>query len=66
MFSLHFIKPGIFEKEDHKIFTTLLDMRQDADYEDFIDYEERDVAPLIGPAKQLISHIGKYIAPFLD
>ena len=24
MFSLHFIKQGIFEKEDHKIFTTLL------------------------------------------
>lgn len=65
MFALHFIKPGTFSKEDHKLFTTLLDMRQDADYEDFVDYEEEDVMPILDRAKEFIKRVQNYIGSFL-
>ncbi len=63
MFSLHFIQTGIFGKDVIKFYTTLLDMRQDADYEDFVDYEENDVLPLIQPTKEFISGIQKMLFP---
>ena len=59
MFALHFVSKGIFSTEQGDLYTSLLEMRQDADYEDFVDYEEADVLPLIEPVKELIKRIQK-------
>ena len=57
MFGLHFVKTGIINKESGKFYTTILSMRQDADYEDMVSYEQDDVMNLIQPAADLIAAI---------
>ena len=61
MFSFHFINEGRFKKETYKFYSQLFEMRQDADYEDFVDYEKDDVEILITPAKELIEEIGQLL-----
>ena len=56
-FGLYFIKTGVFSKESGKFFTKLFEIRQDADYEDYVDFEEQDVLPLIPQARELIYQI---------
>ena len=58
MFSLHFVKTGQFSISESQFYQTLIEMRQDADYEDFVDYEKDDVVPLIEPARAFIKKIG--------
>ncbi len=57
LFNLHFIKSGIINKEYGDLYTSLMDMRQDADYEDEIEYEREDVLKLLQPVKNLIAAI---------
>ncbi len=57
VFGLHFIKTGIIDKKHHKFYTTLFEMRQDADYEAGVDYEREDVLPLLPQARELIERI---------
>lgn len=57
MFDLHFINAGKINKENADLYTRLFEMRQDSDYEDFVDYEEGDVIPLIAPTKAFINEI---------
>ena len=63
MFRMHFIKTGHFDNETNNFYTKLFEMRQDADYEDAVDYEEEDVIILIEPARELISKIQKLLFP---
>lgn len=46
LFSLHFVKQGVFDKEDVKALSKLFNMRQDSDYdaEPTIDAEEASYA----------------------
>src|ERR1700739_2549178 len=46
MFSLHFVKTGIVNKEHGDFYTEIFSMRQSGDYEDYCDYEEEDVVTL--------------------
>ncbi len=61
MFSLHFIKPGIVNEDLGIFYSKIFDMRQNADYEDFLDYEKEEVVALLKPAEELIIHIAKLI-----
>jgi uncharacterized protein (UPF0332 family) len=61
MFGLHFVKTGIIEKDLGKYYSNIFDKRLTGDYEDFIDYDEEDVLPLVSPAKKLISEINRLI-----
>ena len=58
MFSLHFVKSNIFSNADSEFYQKLMDMRQDADYEDFVDYDEADVITLTQPARAFIDKVG--------
>jgi hypothetical protein len=60
-FSLHFIKSGIFEKEEGKLFSRLFDYRQKGDYGDMFDFNEEVVKPLIPKVENFISVIKKRI-----
>jgi len=57
MFGLHFIKPGIISERHGEFYADLFEMRQDADYEDEVEYEKEDVLKLIRPAHELVASI---------
>ncbi|GAA4470316.1 HEPN domain-containing protein [Nemorincola caseinilytica] len=57
LFSLHFIKTSIIKEHIGAFYMTLFEMRQDADYEDLVEYEREDVLKLLAPARELITAI---------
>ncbi len=61
MFSLHFVKPGIVNEDLGIFYSKIFDMRQNADYEDFLDYEKNEVIAILKPAEELIGHIADII-----
>jgi len=62
MFGLHFVKPGIVEKDLGKFYSDIFDMRQKGDYEDYIEFGQEDVLDMVEPAKKLIDNIEKLLA----
>lgn len=61
-FNLYYIKTGIFDKQDGKLYSRLQQLREDGDYNCVIDIEQEDVEDKIEPAQVLISKIKQYIA----
>lgn len=61
-FSLYYIKPGIFTKDDGRMYSNLQKLREDGDYNCYIDVEQADVEPYIEPTRQLIDKIRQYIS----
>lgn len=57
-----FVKNGLLNKEDGSLLGRLFSMRQTGDYEDFFDWEENDVKPLISKVKDYIDRIKILIA----
>ena len=57
-----YIKPGIFTKDEGRMYSNLQKLREDGDYNCYIDVEKKDVEPFIEPTRQLIDKIKKYIA----
>lgn len=62
MFAQHFVKTGIINEDLGIFYAKIFDMRQNADYEDFLDYERSDVEALLEPATNLIRHISAVIS----
>ena len=46
-FHNHYVKTGLVSKEEGRLYSKLLEWRFEEDYSDFIDFEEKIVAPLI-------------------
>ncbi len=61
MFGLHFIKPGLINKNLAKFYSDIFDKRQTGDYDDFVDFNKEEVISFIEPAKQLIKEIEKLL-----
>ena len=61
MFGLYFIKEGLIDRELGRYYSQIFDKRQISDYDDFQDYEEKDVIVLVKPAEELITAIDKLI-----
>lgn len=57
MFNKEFIAPGKLSKEEGRIYRKLFSMRNTGDYEDFFDWEEEDVKPLISETEILLSRL---------
>lgn len=53
VFFLTFVKTGKISKEFGKLYSTLFDWRQQGDYTDFIDFDEKTVKPLISNVAEL-------------
>ncbi|GAB6393905.1 MAG: antitoxin [Bacteroidales bacterium] len=62
LLALHFVKTGILEEEELKLYSKLFDYRVKGDYEDFFDLEGEDILPLIEPAKELLFKIERLIS----
>ena len=61
-FSLYYVKAGIFSKADGRLYSNLQKLREDGDYNCYIDVEQEDVEGYIEPTRQLIERIKQYIA----
>ncbi len=55
MFGLHFISTGIISRESGKFYSEIFELRQDSDYENFIEFEENEVLELMPSARKLIT-----------
>ena len=61
LLGLHYIKGNRIEKSFGKMYNQLFNLRQDGDYEDWIDIEEEDIKPLVEPAEKFIAEIENLI-----
>ena len=60
-FNRFYIKTGIFDKQDGKLYSRLQQLRDEGDYNCFIDVEQEDVEDKIEPARLLVEKIKQYI-----
>jgi uncharacterized protein (UPF0332 family) len=60
-FFKHYIKTGILDKKISTLYSDLMNKRQESDYDDFFEFEEADVLPLIGEVKEFQIQIEKLI-----
>lgn len=61
MFAQYYLRPGRISEETGVFYGRIFDMRQGADYEDFLDFLEEDVIDLVEPAKALIAEAAKIL-----
>ena len=61
LFGQHFVRTGIFTREDGSLLSDLVIMRDNADYNLFFEANEEKIAPYIEPTRQFIEKIEKYI-----
>ena len=61
LLGLHYIKENKIERAQGDLFKHLFRLRQTGDYDDWVDLQEQDVAPLVEPAKEFIQEIEKLI-----
>lgn len=52
-FFLHYVKSGLLPKETGKLYSHLFDWRQETDYADFIEFNEKLVKPMLESVKEL-------------
>ncbi len=57
MFGLHFISTGAVSRETGKFYSEIFELRQDSDYENFVEFEVQEVTELLPLAKNLITEI---------
>ena len=57
MFGLHFVMTGKIASEWGGFYSSIFELRQDGDYEDYIDFGATDVLALVEPAKNFVSAI---------
>ena len=65
LFGQHFVRTGIFSREDGSLLSDLVIMRDNADYNLFYEATEKKIAPYIDPTRQLIEKIETYIQNLL-
>ena len=61
LLGLHYVKGNKIDKSFGKMYQQMFNLRQDGDYEDWFDIDEKDVKPLLEPAKKFIETIENLI-----
>jgi uncharacterized protein (UPF0332 family) len=56
-FNKELVKTGKISKDKGALFNRLFELRQEADYDDFVKMEESDISPLIPEIEVLIKQI---------
>ena len=56
-----YVKSGILDKKFSSIYTDLMSKRQESDYDDFLEFSEEDILPLIGEVEIFIQAIQELI-----
>jgi uncharacterized protein (UPF0332 family) len=65
-FFLEYIKTGKIDSEYGKLYSQLIDWRQESDYAEFVDFREEDISPLIEQVQDFNEVLKKYIETKLD
>lgn len=60
-FSLFYVKTGLFSKEEGRLYSQLQSLREDGEYNCYIDIDKEDVEAKIEPTRMLIDKIKTYI-----
>ncbi len=55
VFNMHFVKEGLFSREEGRLYSQLFSLRQTGDYGDQFFLTEEDVLPLIAPTKEFVA-----------
>jgi len=53
----HFVSTGLIPREQNQFYRRILELRQTGDYDDFIEYSENEILPLVEPAKLFIKTV---------
>jgi uncharacterized protein len=61
LFGLHFVKPGAFEAKDSHIFSKLMKIREEADYNPSYTFVPEDFADFKSEAEGVIQRITHYL-----
>jgi uncharacterized protein (UPF0332 family) len=61
LFGEHFITTGLINNEHNKFYRRILELRQTGDYDDFIEFSENEVSPLVEPTRLFIDTIENLI-----
>lgn len=56
---MHFVKPGLVDAEQGRLFHRLFTMRQTGDYDATYGLSEEDVLPNVEPTGRLVSDISE-------
>ena len=61
LFGLHFIKPGAFEAKESHVFSKLMKLREEADYNPSYTFTPEDFAEFKSEAEGVIQKITNYL-----
>ena len=61
MFGQHFVSKGIVSKELGRLYSSVYELRQSSDYDDWRVIEERDILPLLPLVETFLSTIHSII-----
>ncbi|MEB3197921.1 MAG: HEPN domain-containing protein [Candidatus Sericytochromatia bacterium] len=53
----HLVQPGLFSRELGTLYNDLFELRQESDYEDFVQQSEAEVRPLVAGVEILIARV---------
>ena len=62
IFSKNYIATGILSREEGNLYRNLFSMRQSGDYDDFFDWTEKDIKPVLPEVEKLLVKIKKLIS----
>ena len=56
-FQQHFVRTGLFSKEEGHLYSRMQQLREEGDYNCFIQTSEQEITPFVEPTKLLIEKI---------
>ena len=56
-FQQHFVRTGLFSKEEGHLYSRMQQLREESDYNCFIQTSEQEITPFVEPTKLLIEKI---------
>lgn len=61
LIGLHFVKTNILSMEDNRLLKRMYNLRQEGDYEDFIEVSEEDIEEYLPSVEALITKINSLV-----
>jgi uncharacterized protein (UPF0332 family) len=62
LFNREYVKPGLVPKDLARLYNDLFERRQEADYLDFLTFEQAQVEPLLPTVEIFIHHIAELLS----
>ncbi|MEM6838673.1 MAG: HEPN domain-containing protein [Cyanobacteria bacterium P01_C01_bin.120] len=62
LFNREYVKPGLISKDLARLYNDLFERRQEADYLDFLTFDQAQVEPLLPTVETFINHIAELLS----